>query len=177
MYIYISGGSLSYVLPYRKPARRPEPPFDPSPDIYEIKPHATEKVNHSSAIEISYNMARCGEFYLEGSMPNLPSWGEFHVTLSHSNTPTSTVAFNPILMASPSDHATIYTTPMRAKEAINQLGYSYAPIIFDMGLLTKALEITQSCPQELEGVIPIEGGMHMLMSTFATIGHIGPYIW
>lgn len=41
-----------------------------------------------------------------------------------------------------------------------------------MGLLSKALEITWSCPNQLEGVIPFEGGMHLLMSVFAAIGYL-----
>ena len=64
------------------------------------------------------------------------------------------------------------TTLKRTKEVINLLGHTHAPIVFDMGLLTKALEVTWSCPDELQGVIPCEGGMHLLMSVFAGIGCI-----
>jgi hypothetical protein len=41
-----------------------------------------------------------------------------------------------------------------------------------MGLLTKALEVTWARPEELAGVIPCEGGMHLLMSVFSAIGHL-----
>ena len=33
------------------------------------------------------------------------------------------------------------------------MGHEYTPIFFDMGLLTKVLEITWVRPQELSGVI------------------------
>ena len=46
------------------------------------------------------------------------------------------------------------------------------PVYFDMGLLTKALEITWAKPVELQGVIPCEGGMHLLMCVFAAIGYL-----
>ena len=41
-----------------------------------------------------------------------------------------------------------------------------------MGLLPKALEITWAKPIDMEGIIPCEGGMHLLMSVFAGIGHL-----
>ena len=61
---------------------------------------------------------------------------------------------------------------MRIKETMNKLGQTYIPVVFDMGLLTKALEITWAHPEELSGVIPCAGGMHLLMSTIAAIGHL-----
>ncbi len=54
----------------------------------------------------------------------------------------------------------------------NNLGFANTPIVFDMGLLTKALEITWAKPQQLEEVIPIEEGMHLLMSLFSDIGYL-----
>ena len=75
-------------------------------------------------------------------------------------------------MSPPSDMSTVYTTLKRTKDAINALGFDNSPVVFDMGLLTKALEITWSRPQELSGVIPCDGGMHLLMSLFAGIGQL-----
>ncbi len=84
----------------------------------------------------------------------------------------SSVAFNPIIMAPPNDFSTVYTTMKRIKEAASALGQSHTPIVFDMGLLTKALEISWNSKDDLEGVIPCEGGMHLLMSVFAAIGQL-----
>ena len=39
-----------------------------------------------------------------------------------------------------------------------------------MGLLTKALEITWSKPEQLFGVIPFEGGMHFISCVLSAIG-------
>ena len=58
------------------------------------------------------------------------------------------------------------------KEIVNSLGQENLPFTFDMGLLTKALEICWARPQELSGVIPCEGGMHLLISVLAGIGHL-----
>ena len=55
---------------------------------------------------------------------------------------------------------------------MNALGQEHAPIIFDMSLLSKAMEIVWNKPEELQGVIPLAGGMHFLMSVFAGIGHL-----
>ena len=86
--------------------------------------------------------------------------------------PVSRVAYNPILMAPASDISTVYTIMLRLKEAANALGQKYLPLCLDMGLLTKALEIVWAHPTELEGVILVEGGMHLLMSVIAGIGNL-----
>ncbi len=57
-------------------------------------------------------------------------------------------------------------------ETVNELGFAHTPNLFDMGLLTKALEVVWACPRDLSGVVLMEGGMHLLMSVFAGIGHI-----
>ena len=75
-------------------------------------------------------------------------------------------------MAPPTDYNTIYTTLLRNKEIANSLGYKHLPIFFDMGLLTKALEITWAQPEVLQGIYPCEGGMHLLMAVMAAIGHL-----
>ena len=104
---------------------------------------------------------------------NTPPWDSFHSVLSAGeNLDVSNVAFNPILMACPTDHATIYTTLLHSKEAINALGFEHAPVFFDMGLLSKAMEITWANPDSLSGVIPCDGGMHFLMSVLSGIGKI-----
>ena len=79
---------------------------------------------------------------------------------------TADVVFNPIIMATPNDYNTVYTTPKGTKEQMNALGQEICPIAFDMGLLTRALGIVWSRPVELNGVVPMEAGMHFLMSVF-----------
>ncbi len=100
-------------------------------------------------------------------------WGPYHVNLSTTAaTSVSTVAYNPIIMAPPSDYATIYTAMRRNKEIANALGHTSLPIFFDMGLLPKALKISWAHPDELSGVIPCEGGMHLLMSYMSGISYL-----
>ena len=75
-------------------------------------------------------------------------------------------------MVPPSDYSTIYTTLKCTNEYVNALGQNDVPIYFDMGLLTKALEITWKTPVELQG-IPFEGDMHLLMCVFvAAVYHM-----
>ena len=117
--------------------------------------------------ELVYHISRI----TNDEKPMLP-WGPFHVMLSVNSAPVSTIAFNPILMAPPTDYSTIYTTLLRNKEIISNLGFEHLPIFFDMGLLTKALEVTWARPRELSGIFPCDGGMHLLMSVMAGIGHL-----
>ena len=70
---------------------------------------------------------------------------------------------------------TLYTLFSNGQKQINALGQSVCPIVFDMGLLgllAKALEVVWARPEELSGVIPLEGGMHFMMSLFGGIGYI-----
>ena len=125
-------------------------------------------------VETVYNIARSGLLHPSGQEGCcVPPWGLFHAALeTEVNSAVSVVSFNPIIMANPTEHQTIYTTLMRIKEAMNNLGQTNVPVVFDMGLLTKALEITWANHEELSGVIPCYGGMHLLMSTIAAIGHL-----
>ena len=153
---FSSGGNLSNVLHYQKPSSRPEPVLQPKPTVAEIKPACDNKHVKKSQL-----------------IPEpLPPWGPFHVMLIKGSIPLSVIAYTPILMAQPTDYNTIYTTLLRNKEIANSLGYKHLPIFFDMGLLTKALEITWAQPEVLKGIYPCEGGMHLLMAVMAAIGHL-----
>ena len=83
----------------------------------------------------------------------LPPWTPFHFMLTSPEVPVSNKTYNPILMAPPTNYDTIYTTLLRNKEISKAMEHEYTPIFFDMGLLTKVLEITWVRPQELSGVI------------------------
>jgi len=166
---------MSEVVSYQKPAVRPEPRFDPpvlSAD--EIFP-AVAYTETMEATEMVYHVARSQLFCSDETKQVVPHWGAFHVLSPPPGKPemdTSNIAFNPILMAPPNDPATIYTTLLRSKEAANSLGFDHVPVFFDMGLLTKALEITWANPESLAGVIPCDGGMHFVMSILAGIGAV-----
>ncbi|MEW8548470.1 MAG: hypothetical protein AB2693_33625 [Candidatus Thiodiazotropha sp.] len=135
---------------------------------------STDSVKMAKLKELLYNISRCDVFCDDrGESSDVPLWSTFHTKIQVDNQITvSTVAFNPIIMAPPTDYSTVYTTLKRMKECINALGQTYAPVYFDMGLLTKALEITWTKPTDMTGIIPCEGGMHLLMAVFAGIGHL-----
>ena len=55
---------------------------------------------------------------------------------------------------------------------INVLVQIYTSAYFDMGLLTKALEITYAKPMYMKYIFLCEGGMHFLITGFASSGHL-----
>ena len=48
----------------------------------------------------------------------------------------------------------------------------YTSAYFDMGLFTKALEITCAKPMHMKYIFLCEGGMHLLKTGFASIGYL-----
>ena len=55
---------------------------------------------------------------------------------------------------------------------INVLVQIYTSAYFDMGLFTKALEITWAKPMYMKYIFLCEGGMHILITGFASIGYL-----
>ena len=101
---------------------------------------------------------------------NIPQWMVFHSALCDTELTTTGVAFNPIIMATPTNYSTVYTTMLRVQEVGKELGFEHLPLFFYMGLLTKALEIQWANPDSLSGVALGDGGMHLIMSLFSDIG-------
>ena len=48
----------------------------------------------------------------------------------------------------------------------------YTSAYFDMGLLMNALETTWARPMYMQCIFPCEGGMHLLIAGFASIGYL-----
>ena len=124
--------------------------------------------------EVLYNLGRSNLTSIcDDRSTDRPQWTVFHTQIQNDILcETSEIIFNPILLAPPNDLNAVYTTLVRTKEQMHSLGQFVCPIVFDMGLLTKALEITWAYPNEFESVLPMEGGMHFMMSVFGGIGHI-----
>ena len=156
------------VLPYKKPCHRPEPLIQPPPKLDELKLTKCDDIKKSQLTELVHHLGR--NICETGN--HLPPWDAFHVLLHQESTPASAISYNPILMAPPTDYKSIFTTLMKNKEIVDDLGHKHLPIFFDMGLLTKALKITWAKPEELAGVYPCEGGMHLFMAVTAAIGHL-----
>ena len=55
---------------------------------------------------------------------------------------------------------------------INVLVQIYTSAYLDMGLFTKALEITWAKPMYMKYTFLCEGGMHLLITGFASIGYL-----
>ena len=55
---------------------------------------------------------------------------------------------------------------------INVLVQIYTSAYFDMGLFTKALEITWAKPMYMKYNFLIEGGMHLVITGIAIIGYL-----
>lgn len=166
----LSKVSLTYRKDYRKPGERPEPRFPSSVNKEDVGADYTNAaVLEKRGQELSYHLSNINGNSSEKTVPN---WKHFNIQLHSEGQPLSVVSFNPILMATPTDPSTIYTLLLRAKETNAVLGFEHAPVFFDMGLLGKALEIVWSRPEELLGVIPLPGGMHLLMCLIASIGNL-----
>ena len=106
------------------------------------------------------------------SIPEIAPWSAFHSFIGQENRLVqSEIAFNSIIMASPTDYSTIYTSMMQLQEIVNSLGYQHFTIYFDLSYLSKALEVVWSHLDGFNRVIHCMGGM-LLMSVIATVGHI-----
>ena len=55
---------------------------------------------------------------------------------------------------------------------INVFVQIYTSAYFNMGLFTKALEITWAKPMYMKHIFLCEGGMHLLKTGFASIGYL-----
>ena len=55
---------------------------------------------------------------------------------------------------------------------INVLVQIYTSAYFDIDLFTKALEITWAKPMYMKYIFLCEGGMHLLITGFASIGYL-----
>jgi hypothetical protein len=119
-----TGGNLSSVLPYRKPTQRPEPIIKPPAKMCEIHIPASDEFLKARLIELVYNIARSRQFVDDLAAPEMPHWSVFHASfLTESTKRVSNIAFNPIIMAPPTDYSTVYTTLKRMLKTMNMLGH------------------------------------------------------
>ena len=166
----LSKVSLTKRKEYQKPTERPLPVLEFPVQPEEIKPHPKHRVVKEGKVhELLYHFGRSSS---NQELSRYPNWKQFNCQIFDDTGPVSMISFNPILMATPTDFSTIYTSLLQAKETAAELGFENTVVFFDMGLLTRALEIVWARPDELKGVIPLAGGMHLLMSYIASIGYL-----
>jgi hypothetical protein len=106
----ISEGDIKTVLPNKKPIKRPEPKSDPPVVADEVKMQCNSTgVAKATSIELAYIITRSGQFRQEDIEDGVLPWGPFHANMQAESSPVvSTVAFNPILVATPTDPSTVY---------------------------------------------------------------------
>ena len=172
-----AGRGLAHTLRYERPTQRPSPVLNPPLKPDELNQPPPDQARLLRLKELLYSVGRnkllsvCDDRAIRDTA--FPSWTVFQTHIQDDNlSDTIHVAFNPIILAPPNDYNTVYTTLKRTKEQRNALGQDVCPIVFDMGLLSKALEIVWAKPEEFAGVYPLEGGMHFMMCLFGGIGHV-----
>ena len=77
------------------------------------------------------------------------------------------VAINTIIM--PPTVCSSYNTTLKGMQTCIKI---YTSAYFDMGLFTKALEITWAKPMYMKYIFLCEGGMRLLITGFASIGYL-----
>ncbi|KAH3786021.1 hypothetical protein DPMN_164120 [Dreissena polymorpha] len=129
--------------------------FERPVTIHEIKPVESIPVKLARLNELLYSCGRSATFCDDFSeVTNILNWSMFSaktVDKGKQNT-ESILAYNPIVMSKPTDYSTAYTTLLRAKEVANALGQTHIPVVFYMGLLSKAFEIVWSQNDTFNGV-------------------------
>ena len=80
------------------------------------------------------------------------------------------VAINPIIMP-PTVYSSYNISLKGMQTCINVLVQIYTSAYFDMGLFTKALEITWAKHMYMKYIFLCDGGMHLLITGFASIGY------
>ena len=73
---------------------------------------------------------------------------------------------------SPIVYSNYNTTLKGMQTCINVLVQIYTPAYFDMGLFSKALEITWAKPMNMKYIFLCKGGMHLLITGFASNGYL-----
>jgi len=158
---YVPGDSLSAVFSMINPI------IVLCPSLAEASLVEYDDLHRAVLRELVYGLCRSNVFIQN---TNIPQWMVFHSALCDTELTTTGVAFNPIIMATPTNYSTVYTTMLRVQEVGKELGFEHLPLFFYMGLLTKALEIQWANPDSLSGVALGDGGMHLIMSLFSGIG-------
>ncbi len=104
----VPGGSLSNVLPYRKPHQYPKPVIHPPPQLNELSQWSHQS-KHAEAIELLYNISRLRVFAkAQNGATVVPPCCVFDSKITPDvNITLANISFNLILMAPPHDHATI----------------------------------------------------------------------
>lgn len=150
------------IHPYRKPAKKPEPPVKYQP---EKKVESTEVQKK----DLVWELARVSG----DDDSSIPAWSGFNALVSTRRVPMTKIRYLPFINALPSDLSTIFTTLLRLVEIAKELGQPRILVTADLAIYSKAQQILWSKPEPLVDKVTMRlGGMHLIMAFLASIGKI-----
>ena len=100
----------------------------------------------------------------------LPSWTGFNQLLSSNIHPKATIAYLPVIDASPTDFNTVHTVLNRSVEIADQLELPAIVIVVDQAIYCKAQTIRWQEPSFLKKIVIRLGAFHTTMTALACIG-------
>jgi hypothetical protein len=105
----LSGGSLCSIIHYQKPHQRPISVFKNPVSLEEISPLEPKVV--AKLKELLYSLGRISAFCDDIAEENkIPPWNVFYAnSVNQEDEQVSSIAYNPFVMAKPSDYSTVYT--------------------------------------------------------------------
>ncbi|XP_030848031.1 uncharacterized protein LOC115918836 [Strongylocentrotus purpuratus] len=138
-----------------------------------------EAFDDSVALEMSQyddvlhsNKEKDAAFYVAKSSQErlLPSWTGFNQLLSSNIPPKATIAYLPVIDASPTDFNTVHTVLHRSLEIADQLALPAIVIVVDQAIYCKAQTIRWQEPTFLKKIVIRLGAFHTTMTALACIG-------
>ncbi|XP_072162941.1 LOW QUALITY PROTEIN: uncharacterized protein [Diadema setosum] len=143
------------------------------------KKSSPEAFDDSVPLKMSqYNDVLCpykekdAAFYVAKSSQErlLPSWTGFNQLLSSNILPKATIAYLPVIDASPTDFNTVHTVLHRSLEIAHQLELPAIVIVVDQAIYCKAQTIRWQEPTFLQKKVIRLGAFHTTMAALACIG-------
>ena len=118
------------------------------------------------------NKEKDAAFYVAKSSQErlLPSWTGFNQLLSSNIRPKATIAYLPVIDASPTDFNTVHTVLHRSLEIAHQLELPAIVIVVDQAIYCKAQTIRWQEPTFQKKIVIRLGAFHTTMTALACIG-------
>ncbi len=165
--------SLTQIIPYNKPAQRPEPPRKANAaDILASLDTTAETFTDQTWVLLRM-LPRSMLPYIAGFQEQrIPFWTGYHKLLHEDKQTKTTIGYKPVLNGAPTNPATVYTTMKHAKQTSQALHQSHAVQTFDMQLYIIAQQIKHSNKEEFGDHVLCLGGFHQLCCFISAIGKI-----
>eukprot|EP00117_Sycon_ciliatum_P037719 scpid6312/ scgid28153/ len=107
----------------------------------------------------------------ESQLQVVPAWTAFNSLLCKESTPPrSTVAYCPVISASPTDSATVYALLSQSVSMTRKAELPFCVIVLDQAIYAKATDIVLQRASEFSDVVLRMGGFHICMTLLAIIG-------